>query len=316
LKNVITILLVISLIYLALSSGAVRIEFRHTPSASAPTQNTQQTAPADKTDPVADDKAETTPADKPDDVPPETTVPAAVQTDGQLLRLSNEAITYGPGPAKKGEQPPYAPEAQKEYGKYDVHFIEDDKNTIYLTFDCGYDYFQEGASVTGMILDVLKEKGVKAIFFVTGDFVRDNPEMVQRILDEGHALGNHSSEHRAMPGLTIREMEEQILTLHEIVEKDFGYTMKFFRPPDGAFSLRSLAVTRNAGYETVHWSFAYGDYDPANQPDPAQAKEKILASHHDGAIYLLHALSTTNAQILGDVIDEFRAMGYRLSVLS
>ena len=268
---------------------------------------------------VLDKPDESTPATTaPAADPPETTVPPTeaptepMYPEEELLKLSNDPITYGPGLAQDGNPAPYAPGAQDAYGKYGAHFLEDAQNTIYLTFDCGYEYYLEGRSVTGMILDVLKEKGVKAIFFVTGDYVKNNPELVQRMLDEGHTLGNHSTDHKQLPQLTLQEMEEQILTLHNTVKDKFGYSMKFFRPPDGAFSLRSLALTQKLGYETVHWSFAYADWNTADQPDPESAKEKILSCHHDGAIYLLHAISATNAQILGDVIDGFQAMGYRL----
>lgn len=242
--------------------------------------------------------------------------PERIYTTQQLNALSNEWIAYGPGLASNGDPAPYAPAAQEIYGKYNVHFIEEAQNIIYLTFDCGYEFFIDGKSVTEMILDTLKEKDVKAVFFVTGSYVEKNPEIVQRIIDEGHVLGNHSSTHESLPGLSIEKMEEQIMTLHNQVKEKFGYTMKFFRPPEGSFSLRSLAVTQNLGYETVHWSFAYVDWNTVSQPDPEEALEKILGCHHDGAIYLLHALSTTNAQILGDVIDGLRDLGYRLDLLS
>lgn len=358
-KGIITALLVIAVLYYAINTGAIRIEFRDNPPASNPAHQVQPQeptaappaetkapevtkAPGDATGenteestdkaPEETEKApeETTKApeettsetEKTDDKETEDTSDrdsgkhTGKYTDGQLLLLSNEQIAYGPGPVEDNKQPPYAKEAQKDYREYGVHFIEEEKNTIYLTFDCGYDLVLDGKSVTGMILDVLKEKNVKATFFVTGNFVDENPDLVRRMLEEGHTLGSHSKNHKSMPGLTIREMEEQILTLHDKVEADFGYTMKFFRPPDGDFSLRSLAVTQNVGYETVHWSFAYNDWDTANQPEPEAALKKILSSHHDGAIYLLHAVSVTNAEILDEVIDGLLAMGYRLRVLS
>jgi peptidoglycan-N-acetylmuramic acid deacetylase len=280
----------------------------------------QESRPAETPDPPSFDPLDVLfPTLPPEAQAPEQTQPAQESevryTEDQLLSLSHDPITYGPGLAKDGEPAPYAPGAQEKYGRYGARFIESAENTIYLTFDCGYEYYVEGNSVTGMILDVLKEKDVKALFFVTGAYVEKNPELVRRILAEGHALGNHSADHKAMPTLGIRDMQEQILSLHRTVEEQFGYTMKFFRPPEGIFSLRSLAVTHNAGYETVHWSFAYADWDTANQPEPAAALEKILSCHHDGAIYLLHALSTTNAQVLGQVIDGLRGMGYRLELM-
>ena len=269
---------------------------------------------------VKDNSAETTnPTQVPVTEPTETAPPATqapeLTPEEEILKLSNDVITYGPGTAENGKVPPYAPDAQARYGQYDAHFLEDAKGVIYLTFDCGYEYYSDGQSVTGMILDTLKEKNVKVIFFVTGSYVEKNPELVQRMLDEGHALGNHSADHRQMPQLTLEEMEDAIGDLHDAVKAQFGYSMKFFRPPEGAFSLRSLAATQYLGYETVHWSFAYADWNTADQPDPESAKEKILSGHHDGAIYLLHAVSTTNAQVLGDVIDGLRDMGYRLDLL-
>lgn len=242
--------------------------------------------------------------------------PGRIYTTDQLNALDNTHIVYGPGLATNGDPAPYAPDAQKLYGEYGAHFLEDAEGVIYLTFDCGYEYFLVDQPVTGLILDTLKEKDVKAVFFVTGSYVDKNPDMVRRIINEGHVLGSHSADHKILPGMSIGEMEDQILSLHKTVQREFGITMKFFRPPEGAFSLRSLAVTQNLGYETVHWSFAYADWDPANQPDPDEALDKILSCHHDGAIYLLHALSATNAQILGDVIDGLRDLGYRLEPLN
>lgn len=240
------------------------------------------------------------------------TKPQTRYTRQELEALDNTPITYGPGTATGGNPAPYAPDAQKTYGKYGAHFIESGKNTIYLTFDCGYENFVDGQPLTGKILDTLKEKNIKALFFITQSYAEKNPELVRRILDEGHTLGNHAAGNDSMPALSIDEMEQQIMGLHEYVKEHFGYTMKFFRPPNGDFSLRSLAVTQNLGYETVHWSFAYADWDISNQPDPKEALDKILSCHHDGAIYLLHGVSATNAQILEDVIEGLWELGYHL----
>ena len=282
------------------------------PAASQYQESQSEQAPSDLLDLIfsaPDSSSQTQPTQIPEQ-------DRARYTEDQLLALSNDAIAYGPGLARNGEPAPYAPDAQKNYGQYGARFLGSEKNTIYLTFDCGYEHYAEGFSVTGMILDVLKDKDVKALFFVTGSYVENHPELVRRILAEGHALGNHSEDHITMPTLSIRDMESQILSLHRTVKEQFGYEMKFFRPPEGAFSHRSLAVTQNVGYETVHWSFAYADWDTANQPEPELALEKILSCHHDGAIYLLHAVSTTNAQVLGQVIDGLRAMGYALELMT
>ena len=269
------------------------------------------------TEPVQTEPAATQP---PVTDPPATEATTAyigsLYTRTQLENLDNTLIVYGPGTARDGAPAPYAGPAQEKYGKYGGHLIETDADVIYLTFDCGYEYFVDGQPLTGLILDTLKEKDVQAVFFVTMSYVKSNPDLVRRMIDEGHILGNHSADHHSMPSLTIDEMVEEIMSLHNYIQQHFSYRMHLFRPPSGEFSIRSLAVAQSLGYETIHWSFAYADWDTNAQPAAGEALEKILSCHHDGAIYLLHAVSATNAQILGDVIDGLRAMGYRLELLS
>ena len=327
-KNLLVTLLVISLMLNLLLGIALVLLI---PRSGEPARET--TAPTEvTTEPTEEATTETTiPATTAPDVaeviatqPPETTPPAtqpsaeyigSLYTRQQLEKLDNTLIPYGPGTAKNGDPAPYAGPAQEKYGQYGGHFIEDDKGVIYLTFDCGYEYFVDGQPLTGRILDTLKEKNVKAVFFVTMSYVKSNPDLVRRMIDEGHAVGNHSADHHSMPSLTINEMVSQIMKLHDYVEDNFAYKMHLFRPPSGEFSIRSLAVTQSLGYETIHWSFAYGDWDTANQPEAAAALEKILSSHHNGAIYLLHAVSETNADILSDIIDGLRGKGYSLELM-
>lgn len=332
---VLNLLLGIALVILIPRQSAAELPDEST---AAPTQETS--APTEETEPVPSTAAPTEPpateppvtqppATQPPVTQPPATNPPATQppeeyigslyTRKQLEKLDNTLITYGPGTAKDGNPAPYAGPAQDKYGKYDAWFIAPDKNVIYLTFDCGYEFFikdENGNDValTGMILDTLKEKNVKAVFFVTMSYVQRNPDLVQRMIDEGHDVASHSVDHYSMPSLTIDEMVAQIMELHDYMEDHFGYTMHLFRPPAGEFSIRSLAVTQSMGYKTVHWSFAYADWDTANQPDPDAALSKILSSHHSGAIYLLHAVSETNARILGEVIDGLQAKGYRLEL--
>lgn len=263
----------------------------------------------------------------PEPTVPPTTVPAetapaaeyigSLYTRQQLEAMENETKGYGPGYASGGNRAPYADGYQEQYGQYGANFIAPDSGCIYLTFDCGYEYFirdENGNEValTGLILDTLKEKNVKAVFFVTMSYCRNNPELVQRMIDEGHTVGNHSNSHPSMPSLSIDGMVQEIMSLHEYVQEHFGYTMTLFRPPMGEFSTRSLAVAQSLGYKTVHWSFAYADWDTANQPDRAEALDKIVSCHHSGAIFLLHAVSETNTFVLGDVIDAFAEKGYKL----
>ena len=231
-------------------------------------------------------------------------------TRGELYALSGTKYGYGPGPSKDGKRPEYALGDQKRNEKYGANFIAPDNGKIYLTFDCGYEY----NNVTADILDTLKEKDVKAVFFVTMHYVKDNPELVQRRIDEGHTVGNHSNHHYCIPDLSVDEMAYEIMSLHEYVLEHFGYEMTLFRPPEGAYSTRSLALTQSLGYKTVHWSFAYVDWDTDDQPDPETALNKVTSSAHSGAIYLLHAVSETNAAILADAIDSFRDQGYTLEL--
>lgn len=230
----------------------------------------------------------------------------------ELHALEHENKGYGPGRTSNGIRPPYAVSDQEVYQDFGGNFIAPDNGCIYLTFDCGYEY----RNLTNAILDTLKEKNVKAVFFITMSYAMKNPETVERMIREGHTVGNHSNSHREMPDLTVDEMAWEVMSLHNYVLEHFGYEMTLFRPPTGAFSTRSLATVQSLGYKTVHWSFAYADWDTNAQPDPEDALQRITSSHHSGAIYLLHAVSQTNAAVLGDAIDFFRAQGYTLSLFA
>ena len=184
----------------------------------------------------------------------------------------------------------------------------DAEKTIYLTFDEGYEN-----GYTSQILDTLKEKKVSAVFFVTYDYVKRNDDLIKRMINEGHIIGNHTWSHPSMPDLSAAECENEIKTLHDYVKENYNYEMKYIRPPMGEFSEKSLAVSQKLGYKSVFWSFAYKDYDVNNQPDPSAAFKRITEATHDGAIYLLHAVSKTNANILADVIDKWRQDGYNIS---
>lgn len=221
--------------------------------------------------------------------------------------FDTEKHGYGQGVIVDDKNVPVgASDFNAQYGKYDAYaLMENSEKTIYLTFDQGYEN-----GYTEKILDTLKEKNVKATFFLVGDYARRNEELVKRMIDEGHTLGNHSMSHYSMPDLSYDECVEEVSSLHSYVKETYGYDMTLFRPPMGEYSESSLAATQDCGYKTLLWSFAYCDWDVNNQPDPQTAKEKIVSSAHDGAVYLLHSVSSTNAEVLGDVIDELRANGY------
>ena len=188
--------------------------------------------------------------------------------------------------------------------------MEKEQNRIYLTFDEGYEN-----GYTAKILDVLKEKECPAVFFVTMPYVRQQPDLIKRMIDEGHIVGNHSVNHPSagLPSQSKWEQEQELLVLHDYVKTQFGYEMKLFRYPAGVFSEQSLAIVQNLGYTSVFWSFAYKDWDISAQPVEAESLKKLTDRLHPGAIYLLHAVSSTNANILGAFIDEARNQGYEFA---
>lgn len=227
---------------------------------------------------------------------------------------------FGAGRAPNHARPSIPVAEQNKYGKYDAYFIGEDTNVTYLTFDCGYEYYTtvngQRKPVTAMILDVLRDKGVKAVFFVTMDYVKAEPALVQRMIDEGHAVGNHTVNHPVMPAQSIDTMEKEVMDLHNYVLEKYGYRMTLFRPPTGAYSIQSLAVVRNLGYKTVLWSFQYLDYETGSQPSEKSAYNTITNNTHNGTIFLLHAVSTTNAAVLDDVIDYLCANNYAIELFS
>lgn len=203
------------------------------------------------------------------------------------------------------KRPGLAISQQNAYGKYGMNSIEKDSGHIYLTFDEGWEN-----GYTSRILDVLKQKNIKATFFVTMSYVKSRPDLVRRMINEGHVVGNHSVNHPDMTSVSIKRAINEIMDLHYYMIENFGYEMHLFRPPTGAYSVRTLEIARLLGYRTVEWSFAYADWDEKNQPDKTFAYNYVTGQTHGGAIYLLHAVSSTNADILGDVIDYWLKEGY------
>lgn len=221
--------------------------------------------------------------------------------------LDTESHGYGQGVRfDELNRPKGAVEFTTSYSEYNAEAINStEEKVINLTFDQGYEN-----GFTAKILDTLKEKGVKATFFIVGDYAKREPELVKRMIDEGHTVGSHSVHHYSMPEISAEEMIEEIMGLHDYVLKNFGIQMNLFRPPKGEYSEQSLAVTGDLGYKTVLWSFAYADWDTDKQPEREASLNKLIERAHPGAIYLLHSVSETNASILGDFIDAMFAQGY------
>lgn len=193
--------------------------------------------------------------------------------------------------------------------------VDTNHKTITLTMDEGYEFDNN----TLEILDIAKSKNVAITFFITGAYIDSHPDLVQRMLREGHVVANHSNKHlRASPALNISD-ETLIKDIKELESKYKALTgqeiARLYRPPEGGYSERSLAVANDLGYKTVFWSFAYRDWLTDDQPDPEEAFNKIIYQVHPGGVFLLHAVSKTNVAILGDLIDEIRAMGYSFTSL-
>lgn len=196
--------------------------------------------------------------------------------------------------------------------KYDAYYVEEtEEKVIYLTFDEGYEY-----GFTPAILDTLKEKDVHAAFFVTKPYIESNQDLVIRMKEEGHLVTNHSVTHQSMPDLTDEEVIWELKETERYFEEVTGYTMDpFFRPPMGEYSERVLYLTKEEGYKTVFWSIAYMDWLVDDQPGVDYVYNHFLDNHHKGAIPLLHAVSESNTEALGDVIDAMRDKGYRFGSL-
>ncbi len=187
---------------------------------------------------------------------------------------------------------------------------KDTEKIIYLTFDEGYE-----AGYTEKILNVLKENEVKATFFITSHYLNTASELVERMITEGHIVGNHTCSHPSLPSKTNDEIESELMKLHKAVFEKFNYEMKYMRPPKGEFNERTLKKTQELGYKTVMWSFAYFDWDEKKQPSVEESKKIIINNLHCGEIMLLHPNSKTNSQVLEDVIKEAKKQGYEFKTL-
>ncbi|MEG3006958.1 MAG: polysaccharide deacetylase family protein [Oscillospiraceae bacterium] len=227
----------------------------------------------------------------------------------KISALDPANVPWGPGVQKDKEGRPTACVGlQEKYTKFSAHFIAPKEKKIYLTFDEGYENGNSAA-----ILDVLKDKEVSAVFFVTREYAKANPDLIKRMIDEGHIVGNHSAGHPNYTKVTVEKAMKATTDLHQYMLDEYDYKMNLFRFPEGAFSEQTLALVQALGYDTSFWSFAYMDWDPNKQMSTTDAFEKITKNTHEGAIYLLHAVSKTNAEILGDVIDFWREGGYEVA---
>ena len=208
---------------------------------------------------------------------------------------------------------PSAPENAERLRELDAAYLDPDgEKVLYLTFDAGYEN-----GFTEQILDVLEEREVPAAFFLVGDYLERNADLVRRMVSDGHIVGNHTLTHPDMTKLDDAAFEQELRGMETLYEEITGQTLpKFYRPPQGLYSGKSLEMAKKLGYKTVFWSLAYADWNNDDQPDPDAAVEKLTGRIHDGAVILLHATSKTNAEILDRLIRNWQDMGYRFAPLT
>ncbi len=226
----------------------------------------------------------------------------------QICRPAVPTGAWGLSFSQEGA-PPSGPASSQQLQQYDGVFMGDpEEKVLYLTFDAGYEN-----GYTGQILDVLKKHQVPAAFFLVGDYLERNGDLVRRMVDEGHIVGNHTASHPNMSKIASLEDFKKELTEVEALFQDItGKKLpKFYRPPQGVYSEKNLEHAKSLGYKTVFWSLAYADWDNQKQPTEEYAMGKLLPRTHNGAVILLHSTSKTNAEILDSLLTQWKNQGYR-----
>ncbi len=269
---------------------------------------TEENLPEGGGDPEKKESGGSPPAEEGGDWPvPDSTGPP----EGQELILASE--DWGLGFGEDGSQPAgNAPACELAW--YDAYYVgEEDEKVIYLTFDCGYENGN-----TEPILDALKKHNVPATFFVVGHFLETAPEMVKRMVSEGHAVGNHTYHHPDMSSISEKEaFQKELDDVAGLFEEITGTELApYYRPPQGKCNVHNMEMARELGYFTFFWSLAYVDWNQDSQPEREEALDKLTRRIHPGAIVLLHNTSRTNGEILDELLTVWEEMGYCFRPLS
>lgn len=225
------------------------------------------------------------------------------QFSGQALETGAWGLSF-PQPGLT----PNGPASQTQLGEYDAAYVGDaNQKVLYLTFDAGYEN-----GCTEKILNVLQKHQVPAAFFLVGNYMEKNADLVRRMVSEGHIVGNHTMHHPNMSKLTDKgAFAKELTDLEDLFREVTGKELpKFYRPPQGNYSQENLKMARELGYKTVFWSLAYVDWNNDSQPKAEEAFQKLLPRTHNGAVILLHSTSQTNAQILDELLTRWKTMGY------
>ena len=226
---------------------------------------------------------------------------------GTILGGALETGAWGLSFQREGA-PPTGPASVEQLRAYDAAYLGDTtRKVLYLTFDAGYEN-----GCTAKILDVLKKHQVPAAFFLVGNYLERNPDLVRRMVEEGHIVGNHTMHHYDMSKISDKEtFTKELQDLEALYRQVTGQELqKFYRPPQGIYSETNLEMAKALGYKTVFWSLAYVDWNNDSQPTREQAMSKLLPRIHNGAVILLHSTSKTNAEILDELLTQWEEMGY------
>lgn len=230
---------------------------------------------------------------------------------GSSGKLAEAAGNWGLSFREDGK-PPVADVSAKELEKFNAWYIKDTGDKVlYLTFDAGYENGN-----TPAILDALKKHNAPACFFIVGHYLKSSPDLVRRMTDEGHLVGNHSFNHPDMSSLDRDKFARELTDLESLYLETFGKEMpKLYRPPQGKFSEGSLKLAKELGYQTFFWSLAYVDWDVDKQPGHEDAIDKLTRRVHPGAVVLLHVTSKTNGEIMDEILTRWEEMGYSFKSL-
>ena len=232
-----------------------------------------------------------------------------------VLSVSSSVVAsanWGLGFGAEGTKPTGNATAD-ELKAYQAHYVgEGEEKIIYLTFDCGYENGN-----TEPILDALKKHNVQATFFVVGHFLESAPDIVKRMVEDGHTVGNHTYHHPDMSKISDMESFREEMEGVETLFKDITGTelSPYYRPPQGIYSTKNLEMAKEMGYHTFFWSLAYVDWYQDDQPTHEEAFKKLTGRIHPGAIVLLHSTSKTNGEILDELLTKWEEMGYTFGVL-
>lgn len=229
-------------------------------------------------------------------------------------QLTIYSDNWGLGFGPEGTQPTGNVSAE-DLAQYNAWYVAStQEKVIYLTFDAGYENARES---TAQILDALKKHQVPATFFLVGNYLETRPDLVRRMVEEGHTVGNHTYHHPDMGSISDwSSFAAELTALEDAYRKVTGQEMvKFYRPPQGKYSRDNLQMAKEMGYQTFFWSLAYVDWYQDDQPTREEAFDKLLGRIHPGAIVLLHSTSTTNAEILDELLSKWEEMGYRFGSL-